>query len=159
MAYCQKCGDYFKRQPHETWKYLCVECWKATKKAELEELQDCVEYLEWQNRVLTERLTRVQSQPLLPNQDHGEGFLRIFPALVRIAHPDRHNGHRDAHEVLVWANAFRDDLKNGKGRACDTACQDETNCECRVTENGRRCQYLQAGFPRPARCGPALLEV
>ncbi len=123
MAYCQECGEWFTRRGTERWKTLCVDCWKATKKAEVEDMQDRIEYLEWQNQVLSDRLRQVEHQPMLTDRGHGTEFLRIFPLLVKLAHPDRHGGHQDAHEVLCWANGFRDDLKNGRARACNTGSQ------------------------------------
>jgi hypothetical protein len=113
MAYCQECGDHFKRQAHETWKYLCLHCWKAAKKAEVEELRE-------ENTYLRLRLRQLENRPAITHQQHLSDFLAIFPLLVKLAHPDKHGGKRDAHEVMVWANRLREDLKNGEAGATNT---------------------------------------
>lgn len=121
MPYCQDCGDFFRRKPTERWKTLCLDCWKAAKKAEVEELREENEELRQANVYLRLRLRQAETRPAITrHQEHLSDFLAIYPLLVKLAHPDRHNGSREAHEVLVWCNRLRDDLRNGEAGARHT---------------------------------------
>jgi hypothetical protein len=120
MAYCQDCGNWFTRKPSERWKTTCVECWKKTKKAEIEDLREENDELRETNTYLRMRLRQLENRPAISHQDHLSDFLSVYPLLVKLAHPDKHNGSREAHEVLVWCNRLRDDLRNGKAGATNT---------------------------------------
>lgn len=108
-ATCEECGDTFIRAPGESWKRLCLSCWKATpaaKKAardklaqltaELSEVRaerDCLRL-----RVLT--LEHADTPPPIPPE--------MLRRLVRLCHPDRHDGSEAANVATAWLLAQRD---------------------------------------------------
>jgi hypothetical protein len=120
MAYCEECGDFFRREPSEHWKTLCLDCWKESKRHEVEELREENEELKEANEYLRLRLRQLEDRPANNYQQHLSDYLRVYPLLVKLAHPDRHGGSHEAHEVLVWCNRLRDDLKNGEAGATNT---------------------------------------
>jgi len=114
MAYCETCGDWFDRKRGETWKTQCLDCWKAAKRDELQDLKDEIEILRDRNHELLQMVWQLRERPALPGKS--DQFLKIFPLLVKVCHPDKHNGSRDAHEIMVWANGLRDDIRNGQAQ-------------------------------------------
>jgi hypothetical protein len=120
MAYCAECGEWLNRKPNESWKTRCLDCWKSAKKAEVEELREENEELKETNAYLRLRLCQLENRPAINHQEHLSDFLTVYPLLVKLAHPDKHNGSREAHEVLVWCNRLRDDLKSGGASATNT---------------------------------------
>jgi len=113
VAYCRQCGNWFPRQASERWKTLCLECWKERKRGELEELQEENEYLRWRLTEAEAQVSRLTVNPALSD------FLRVFPLLVRLCHPDRNGGSQEATEATRWLLDMREIAKKLPGGAAD----------------------------------------
>lgn len=108
-ATCEECGDTFTRAPGESWKRLCLSCWKATpaaKKAARDKLAQLTAELSevraerdrLRLRVLT--LEHADTPPPIPPE--------MLRRLVRLCHPDRHDGSEAANVATAWLLAQRD---------------------------------------------------
>lgn len=108
-ATCEECGDTFIRAPGESWKRLCLSCWKATpaaKKAARDKLAQLTAELSevraerdrLRLRVLT--LEHADTPPPIPPE--------MLRRLVRLCHPDRHDGSEAANVATAWLLAQRD---------------------------------------------------
>lgn len=92
-AKCQKCGVGFEREPGETWKRLCLDCWKDSKAK-----QESAEYLlRAQLYAVQERLhqAEVRARQLELQQQAAVGSqfnVEELKTLRRLVHPDRHGG-------------------------------------------------------------------
>lgn len=115
-ATCEECGDTFIRAPGESWKRLCLSCWKATpaaKKAARDKLAQLTAELaetraerdRLRLRVLT--LEHADTPPPIPPE--------MLRRLVRLCHPDRHGGSEAANEATAWLLAQR--ASRGRAKA------------------------------------------
>lgn len=34
LATCESCGSHFRRHPRETWRRLCLQCWRYSRAAQ-----------------------------------------------------------------------------------------------------------------------------
>lgn len=75
---CIDCNRPFYRDDGEAWKVRCFACWLATKKA-------------------PEASTRRHEPD--PIRDE---LAENLPALLMLAHPDKHNGSALANRVTAW---------------------------------------------------------
>ena len=112
-ATCEECGDTFIRAPGESWKRLCLSCWKATpaaKKAARDKLAQLTAELSevraerdrLRLRVLT--LEHADTPPPIPPE--------MLRRLVRLCHPDRHDGSGAANKATAWLLAQRNRMEN-----------------------------------------------
>ncbi len=96
-------------RPGESWKRLCLSCWKATpaaKKAARDKLAQLTAELSevraerdrLRLRVLT--LEHADTPPPIPPE--------MLRRLVRLCHPDRHDGSEAANVATAWLLAQRD---------------------------------------------------
>lgn len=92
-ATCEACGDAFTRAPGESWKRLCLPCWKASpaaKKAAPDRLaQLTAELAETRAerdrlRLRVLKLERAGTPRPIPSE--------MLRRLLRLCHPDRHDG-------------------------------------------------------------------
>lgn len=109
MAVCEQCGEWFARRPSETWKTLCVPCWKEQKRGEVDSLRE-------ENEWLRRRLNRLEG---LAESPAWLDFLRAFPLLVRLCHPDRNGGSREANDATRYLLALREQVKKLPGCVAD----------------------------------------
>ena len=92
MSYgtCRDCGRRFWRD--EEWKTLCLDCWKARKRAE--DGREAVlqtEIAQLRHSLAVAQREAAKAKPLLDRR-----FLR---RAVSLTHPDKHNGSEVAAEV------------------------------------------------------------
>lgn len=108
-AHCQRCGTTFWREPHETWKRLCLDCWKESK---TQATYTCSgdrysgidqrlrqELAEWRSRA-------IRAEHSLASHVCPPAALDL-PTLKRIralCHPDRHGNSQAANEVSQVIN-------------------------------------------------------
>lgn len=94
LAICPTCGDEFDQD--EPWKKTCLACWRKRKgissgtSDELLRLQD-------ENSALRQMLAcqvAVQRQPAIEPEMLGR--------LIRLCHPDRHQGSEAANIATAW---------------------------------------------------------
>ena len=118
-ATCEECGDTFIRAPGESWKRLCLSCWKATpaaKKAARDKLAQLTAELA-EVRAERDRLRlRVLALELDGQRAKPEGIPpEMLRRLVRLCHPDRHGGSEAANEATAWLLAQR--ASRGRAKA------------------------------------------
>lgn len=111
-ATCECCGDTFTRTPGESWKRLCLACWKASpaaKKSAPDRLAQLTAELA-ETRAERDRLRlRVLALELDGQRAKPEGIPpAMLRRLVRLCHPDRHGGSETAHQATVWLLMQRD---------------------------------------------------
>lgn len=111
-AYCQDCGKAFLREADETWKKLCVACFKKSK-----EPADTY----WINRALSAESLAATLQSQVEQQRMTISQLAFRPAtssverelaenwraLVQLVHPDKHGGSAGATRVSQWLNGLK----------------------------------------------------
>lgn len=90
-AICEICGTDFHREPSETWKRLCVDCWKQAKADELAVLRE-------ENDRLTDDLAEAHTA-LAARPEIDRLMLR---RLVQLCHPDKHGGSEASHNATAW---------------------------------------------------------
>ena len=110
-ATCESCGDTFTRAPGESWKRLCLSCWRATpaaKKAARDKLAQLTAELA-ETRAERDRLRlRVLALELDGQQAKPEGIPpEMLRRLVRLCHPDRHSQSKAANQATAWLLAQR----------------------------------------------------
>jgi hypothetical protein len=117
MSYvtCPVCGSWFDRGPEETWKTLCLSCWKRRKTSskavesnqsiEIENLKFDIEWLEEEIDQLNDEL---KSYHLRDRE-----FKEFLPFLIFSAHPDRHvvDKAAPANRATAWLLKIREGLK------------------------------------------------
>ena len=105
MAHCERCGSWFDRRPSETWKTLCLGCFKAVQREEKEDLERENERLRMQTATL--RMANESMKRLI------DGFNRHVPGLLKAVHPDVCR-LTEAHELTLWLLDLRETLKRGE---------------------------------------------
>ena len=93
-ATCPTCGKSFEKD--EPWKNTCLSCWRKRKSAgesassgapdELRSLRAEVGYLRL-------ALTSIRPQVIEPD---------MLARLIRLCHPDRHNGSEASNKATAW---------------------------------------------------------
>lgn len=115
-ATCEACGDTFTRTTGESWKRLCLSCWRATpaaKKAARDKLAQLTAELA-ETRAERDRLRlRVLALELDGQQAKPEGIPpEMLRRLVRLCHPDRHSQSEAANQATAWLLAQRNRMEN-----------------------------------------------
>lgn len=105
-ATCESCGDTFTRAHGESWKRLCLPCWKASpaaRKAAPDRLAQLTAELA-EARAESARLRlRVLALELDAQRAKPEGIPpEMLRRLVRLCHPDRHGSSKAANEATAW---------------------------------------------------------
>jgi hypothetical protein len=115
ISYCIDCNTSFWREDAENWKTRCFKCWKKESKSpnnklrpqnnkEVEKLQKDVRML------LDERLALIDENAVL--QEDLANIFQYISFLIFACHPDRVPGREGvAHEVMVWLNAKREQIR------------------------------------------------
>lgn len=128
-ALCSDCGKGFFREEDETWKTLCLPCFKRSKNSERQELEQANSralaaenaaanlrgqlqqaHAEIQHffEMATERQAEVNA--LRERASIADGLYEHLPRLRQLCHPDRHNGSLAANNASQWLNAIRERL-------------------------------------------------
>jgi hypothetical protein len=95
---CQLCGRPFF--PDCDWKKICLPCFKE-KRAKENEFSELAE-LRNENYRLRAQLRDVAHYALTARSNYGAIPLNILSSLIRLCHPDRHNGSETANTVTAW---------------------------------------------------------
>lgn len=106
-AACIECGTIFTRKPDEAWKTRCVSCWSAGKAKtdrQADNLQIRLDKALIENAMLHRKLARLEASSGIPPE--------MLARLIRLAHPDRHQGSEAANIATAWLLAQR----KGAGR-------------------------------------------
>ena len=117
MATCQRCGDYFHKEPHEHWRLLCYDCWISTQgnKWDLKIKVSLPRYLELEERVteLEQRVFELTfcTPPAAVDPDFNKLLEKHLRFLIFAAHPDRNSGSSEASEVTRMLLDLRDKRK------------------------------------------------
>lgn len=92
-ATCPDCGERFDKGA--PWMKTCTPCWKVAKRAEHVELLDLREEV----RELRDAFAEVRAADLPPD---------MLARLIRLCHPDKHNGSEAATVATQWLLARRE---------------------------------------------------
>jgi hypothetical protein len=95
---CQLCGETF--YPDQPWKTLCIPCFKISKQRENESTSELEE--------LRSENFRLRYQLAIARPSIGAIPRDILKSLIRLAHPDRHNGSQAANDATAWLLSQRD---------------------------------------------------
>lgn len=100
---CSDCGAIFDREPQETWKRLCLECWRYKKEA-----SGGIRYqsgrVDLEAQLLRAQLDAAQKE--VAELKRGRVLpLDMLKRLRILVHPDKHGGSAVAHEMSVYINA------------------------------------------------------
>jgi hypothetical protein len=87
---CQLCGEIF--YPDQTWKTLCLPCYKKIKRLE-GEIDSELAQLRSENSRLRSMLANHSSGAIPPD---------MLNQLIRLAHPDRHGNSQAANDATAW---------------------------------------------------------
>lgn len=97
-ATCPECGDRFEKDA--PWKKTCMPCWKESKRAEHIELLELREEVAEHRRLLIAVLAERKAVNIEPD---------MLSRLIRLCHPDKHNGSEAANTATQWLLAQRGD--------------------------------------------------
>lgn len=104
---CTSCNTSFWRDPAESWKTLCLSCWrdsKAKTDRQADNLQIRLDKALIENAMLHRKLARLETSTGIPDG--------VLARMIRLCHPDKHQGSKAATEVTQWLLAQR----KGAGR-------------------------------------------
>lgn len=96
-AICPNCGRRYQKDA--PWKKTCTPCWKASKRAEHIELLELREEVAEHRRLLREVITQRKAASIEPD---------MLSRLIRLCHPDKHNGSEAANTATQWLLAQRE---------------------------------------------------
>ena len=96
-ATCPVCGDRFEKDA--PWKKTCMPCWKESKRAEHDELLELREEVAKHRRLLREVIAERKAANIEPD---------MLSRLIRLCHPDKHNGSEAANTATQWLLAQRE---------------------------------------------------
>lgn len=85
IKHCELCGEIF--YPAQTWKTLCLPCYKKTKA---------------QEEVAQLRIENYRLRTMLTNHSTGAIPPTMLNQLIRLAHPDRHGNSHAANDATAW---------------------------------------------------------
>jgi len=105
-ATCCECGDTFTRAPGESWKRLCLDCWKASPAAR-KAAPDRLAQLSAELADTRAERDRLRLQVLALEQKRSAIPPDMLARLVRLCHPDRHQGSEAANVATAWLLAQR----------------------------------------------------
>jgi hypothetical protein len=97
ISTCPECGDRFEKDA--AWKKTCMPCWKASKRAEHDELLELREEVAERGRLLSEMLAERKAAAIEPE---------MLARLIRLCHPDKHNGSEASTTATQWLLAQRE---------------------------------------------------
>jgi hypothetical protein len=83
LSACHECGQHFPRKADESWKRLCLPCWRKSK-----------------------GISAAATAPASPALDPTR-----IRQLLQLTHPDRHGGSSLANEVTAWLLDLRRALR------------------------------------------------
>lgn len=97
---CERCNANFYVSELETWKKICINCWKKSKQIPDKQQQRIVE-LESLNRALYSRIAEIER--------FGQSKIEpeMLKRIIMLCHPDRH----DQSEASKKATQFLLDMK------------------------------------------------
>jgi len=111
-AICCDCGIEFERDPAQTWRIRCLPCWRRLKRAEraagdpvVAELYCAIDARDEIIAALRAENAALRRRPAIPPR-----MAELLPRLVRLCHPDRHNGSRAATEATQALLALRSEV-------------------------------------------------
>lgn len=99
---CTECGSHFNRRADEGWKTRCVACWRASKATtgnEADRLRVQLSKAMTEAAILRRRVARLETQTGIPPE--------MLARLIRLSHPDRHQGSEAANIATAWLLAQR----------------------------------------------------
>jgi len=96
---CSSCGSSFWRTPSESWKRLCLDCWKAGRKTDQ---PDRLAEVTAERDALRRELARLRLAPPAAGIPPD-----MLARLIRLCHPDRHQGSEAANVATAWLLAQR----------------------------------------------------
>jgi hypothetical protein len=96
-ATCPDCGERFDKGA--PWMKTCTPCWKESKRAEHVELLELREEVAEHRRLLAEVLAEREAPAIEPD---------MLARLIRLCHPDKHNGSEAATVATQWLLARRE---------------------------------------------------
>ena len=108
-THCEKCTAGFWREPEQTWKRLCLDCWKASKQ------QTAYTFSGNRDTAIEERLRRELDGWRLRAQKAENSLashtcppaaldLETLKRIRMLCHPDRHGNSQAANEVSQRIN-------------------------------------------------------
>lgn len=95
---CIDCGADFYRDPAETWKKRCLGCWKASKAVHRPAGEE--EATRWYRRGFEAGRAAAMAE-VSPSGEASIDADRLRQ-LIRLCHPDLHNGSELATNVTAW---------------------------------------------------------
>ena len=101
MSYadCTRCGTSFFRADDEQWKKLCLSCWKETKAPRRHAQDDDATFM----RGYLQGLEQGRRAAMAESRDGGATIdAERLRQLIRLCHPDLHNGSELATNVTSW---------------------------------------------------------
>jgi hypothetical protein len=109
MATCKKCGTNFFRTAEESWKTLCIPCFKEKRRAEASY------FTLWQRATaeadrLAEALETLERQLTVPSALERE-LRKQLPRLIQLCHPDRHGGSEASNHATAWLLSVKRSLE------------------------------------------------
>lgn len=97
IAICPECGDRFQKDA--PWKKTCMPCWKESKRAEHIELLELRKEVAEHRRLLREVAAEKKAASIGPD---------MLARLIRLCHPDKHNGSEAANVATAWLLSHRE---------------------------------------------------
>ena len=116
MAYCEECGRYFPRKPDETWKTLCIACFKESKRQEKDELHEELDALREENDFLQGLVQQLREN--LCTHPLCRELLKHQRFLLKRLHPDVNGNSEESTAVtrlLLDLNEKARELAGGAG--------------------------------------------
>lgn len=96
-ATCIDCGADFEREPTETWKRRCLDCWKLSKAGH--KTDDPAAAAKWYRK----GFEAGRATAMAESRDGGATLdAERLRQLIRLCHPDLHNGSELATSVTSW---------------------------------------------------------
>lgn len=105
-AICTSCGTSFWRNPTDTWKTLCVTCWRSTRARtdnEADRLHIQLDRALTEAAMLRRQVARLEARAGIPPE--------MLARLIRLAHPDKHQGSKAANEATQWLLSQRKEAR------------------------------------------------
>jgi len=110
-ARCSECHTLFERGDDESWKTLCLFCFKAKRKKEgatLAKPSDRSEVRKWMNMYLNmaDECSQLRAQlsalRLVPTSPVVDELRENLPRLLMCCHPDRHGNSEASNKATAW---------------------------------------------------------
>lgn len=97
LAICTACGTSFSRNPVEPWKNLCLACWRTSKARagnQADRLHIQLDRALTEAATLRRQVARLEARAGIPPE--------VLARLIRLCHPDRHQGSEAATKATQW---------------------------------------------------------